>query len=96
MNDAKRHGYTVDEPVLKELTKWVAQSGDGQPPRPPNSQGQYESRLVGLGWLRSTPDAESQKAMTILQKTVKHDQIKVALGRLARDSSAFSATRTRT
>src|SRR5687767_10896008 len=30
MHEAKRGGYTVDEPLLAELTKWVAESGDGK------------------------------------------------------------------
>ena len=30
MRDAKEGGHAVDEPVLAELTKWVAESGDGK------------------------------------------------------------------
>src|SRR4051812_40426416 len=30
MREAKQRGHAVDEPVLVELTKWVAQSGDGK------------------------------------------------------------------
>src|SRR6476659_2445435 len=30
MREAKRFGHAVDEPVLVELTKWVAESGDGK------------------------------------------------------------------
>ena len=29
MREAKRRGHVVDEPVLSELTRWVAGSGDG-------------------------------------------------------------------
>ena len=36
MGEAKERGHKVDEPVLAELTKWVAESGDGKTgvPRP--------------------------------------------------------------
>src|SRR5262245_40411931 len=36
MREAEQHGYAVDEPVLADLTKWVATSGDGRfgPARP--------------------------------------------------------------
>ena len=30
MREAKQFGHTVDEPVLSELTKWVAESGNGK------------------------------------------------------------------
>ena len=29
MFEARKRGHAVDEPVLEELTKWVAESGDG-------------------------------------------------------------------
>ena len=36
MREAKQHGHAVNEPVLADLTKWVAESGDGRTgvPRP--------------------------------------------------------------
>ena len=36
MREAKQRGRSVDEPVLAELTKWVAENGDGKTgiPRP--------------------------------------------------------------
>src|SRR5579862_5192826 len=30
MREAKERGYAVDEPVLAELTKWMAESGNGK------------------------------------------------------------------
>jgi hypothetical protein len=30
MREAKHRGRTVDEPVMTELTRWVAESGDGK------------------------------------------------------------------
>src|SRR5689334_10213791 len=30
MREAKQRGFAVNEPVLAELTKWVAESGDGK------------------------------------------------------------------
>ena len=36
LREAKGRGHTIDEPVLAELTKWVAESGEGKTgvPRP--------------------------------------------------------------
>src|SRR5579871_1114229 len=30
MREARQRGYAVEEPVLAQLTKWVAESGDGK------------------------------------------------------------------
>ena len=46
--EAKLRGHTVDEPVLAELTKWVAESGDGK---------------FGLARPESAPKAASPKAV---------------------------------
>src|SRR6478672_5634695 len=37
MCEARQHGFAVNEPVLNDLTRWVAESGDGTTgvPRPP-------------------------------------------------------------
>src|SRR5258706_207986 len=36
MREAKQRGHAINEPVLAELTKWIAESGDGKTgvPRP--------------------------------------------------------------
>src|SRR5262245_41252393 len=48
MRQAKQFGRAVDEPVLAELTKWVAESGDGK---------------FGLARPDSAPKAASPKAI---------------------------------
>ncbi len=80
MNDAKQHGFAVDEPVLHELTKWVAESGDGKTgvPRPPGIPKALNTKAVWFALALATdpkPDAESQKEMNVLRKTVQHDQL---------------------
>ncbi len=39
MHEAKQRGHKVNEPVLAELTQWIATSGDGKfgQPRPPSA-----------------------------------------------------------
>jgi hypothetical protein len=79
MREAKRRGYTVDEPVLAELTKWVAESGDGKtgvarPPRVPkalNTKAVLFALSLGAD---PEPDAISRQGMKLLLKTVKSDQ----------------------
>src|SRR5882757_1251005 len=48
MREAKLRGHAVNEPVLAELTKWVAESGDGK---------------FGLARPASAPNALSPKAV---------------------------------
>ena len=48
MREAKQFGHAVDDPVLAELTKWVAASGDGK---------------FGLARPAEAPKAASPKAM---------------------------------
>ena len=40
MREAKQRGIAVDEELLAELTKWIAESGDGKTgvPRPPTGR----------------------------------------------------------
>ena len=78
MREARQHGHAVDGPVLAELTKWVAESGDGKfglarpagaPKAPIRRRCSSHSH-----WRRSQPDAVSQEGMKRLLKTVKSDQ----------------------
>jgi Squalene-hopene cyclase N-terminal domain len=79
MREAKQFGHAVDEPVLAELTKWVAESGDGKTgvPRPPgvpkalNAKGVWFALALGAD---PKPDAVAQKGLKLLRKTVKDDQ----------------------
>jgi hypothetical protein len=48
MREAKQFGHAVDEPVMVELTNWVAESGDGK---------------FGLARPASAPQAASPKAV---------------------------------
>jgi hypothetical protein len=79
MREAKQHGQAVDEPVLTELTKWLAESGDGKTgvPRPVGISKALNAKAVwfalALG-ADSKPDAVSQTGMKLLLETVKSDQ----------------------
>jgi hypothetical protein len=79
MREAKERGHTVNEAVLAELTKWVAESGDGKfaQARPATAPEALNPKAVwfalALG-ADSQPDAVSQKGMKLLLKTVKSDQ----------------------
>jgi squalene-hopene/tetraprenyl-beta-curcumene cyclase len=79
MHEAKQRGYTVDEPVLDELTKWVARSGDGKfgLARPASAPKAFSPKAMwfalALGAVPQ-PDAESRKGMELLLKTVKSEQ----------------------
>ena len=80
MREAKQRGHAVDEPVLAELTKWVAESGDGKTgvprpasvPRALNEKAVYFALALGAD---PDPDAISRAGMKLLLTTVKGDQI---------------------
>src|SRR5205085_3245699 len=73
MQEAKQRGHAVDEPVLAQLTKWVAESGDGKfsLARPASAPKANSPKAVwfalALG-ADSKPDASSQKGMKLLLK----------------------------
>ncbi len=79
MREAKQRGHTVDEPVLAEMTKWVAESGDGRTgvPRPAGIPKALNAKAVwfalALG-ADAEPDAVSQAGLKRLLETVKSDQ----------------------
>ncbi len=79
MREAKQHGRSVDEPVLTEMTKWVAESGDGKTslPRPAGIPKALNTKPVwfalALG-ADAEPDAVSQAGLKRLLETVKSDQ----------------------
>ena len=77
MREAKERGHKVDEPVLAELTKWVAESGDGKTgvPRPagiPNA----EREACGCARVGRRPEADpvAHKGLKLLVQTIKDDQ----------------------
>lgn len=79
MREAKQRGITVDEKVLADLTKWLAESGDGKTgvPRPAdkpnalNTKALYFALALGVD---SHPDPASREGLKLLLKTVKSDQ----------------------
>ncbi len=79
MREAKRFGRTVDEPVLAELTKWVAESGDGKfgLARPPSAPSAASPKAIyfalALG-MDPEPDAAAQKGLKLLLTTVEAEQ----------------------
>jgi hypothetical protein len=79
MREAKQRGHAVDEPVLAELTKWVAQSGDGKfgLARPASAPNALSPKAVWFALALEAdpnPDAISQEGMKLLLKTVKSEQ----------------------
>jgi hypothetical protein len=80
MQEAKQHGHTVDERVLAELTKWVAESGDGKTsvPRPDNIPNAFNEKAVYFALALSAnpkPDSVSRDGLKLLLSTVKSDQV---------------------
>ena len=79
MSEAQRRGHAVNEPVLAELTNWVAGSGDGKfgMARPASAPQALSPKAVwfalALGAIPK-PDTASQEGMKLLLKTVKSEQ----------------------
>jgi squalene-hopene/tetraprenyl-beta-curcumene cyclase len=79
MREAKQHGHTVDGPVLGELTRWVAESGDGKfgLARPASAPKALSPKAVwfalALG-VDPEPDAVSREGMRRLLETVRSEQ----------------------
>lgn len=79
MREAKLRKYSVDEPVLAELTEWVAASGEGKTgvarpagrPKALNTKALYFA--LGLE-ADPKPDAAVAKGLKTLLKTVEDDQ----------------------
>ncbi len=79
MREAKERGHVVDEPVLAELTKWIAESGDGKfglarptsAPKALNPKAVWFALALGAD---PKPDATSRQGAKLLLNTVKSDQ----------------------
>jgi hypothetical protein len=77
--EAKLRGHAVDEPVLAELTKWIAESGDGKfglarpasAPRAASPKAVYFALALGVD---PRPDEVSQRGLKLLLKTVAAEQ----------------------
>jgi hypothetical protein len=68
MREAKQRGHAVDEAVLAEVTKWVAEAGEGKTgvPRPPEAPKALNEAAVILSLGISAdvkPDAVSQQGL---------------------------------
>jgi squalene-hopene/tetraprenyl-beta-curcumene cyclase len=80
LREAKQRGHAVDGPVLAELTKWVAESGDGKfalarpasAPKAASPKAIYFALALGVD---PKPDGISKAGMKLLLKTVKSEQI---------------------
>lgn len=80
MWEAKQQGHTIDEQVLTELTKWVAESGDGKTslPRPANIPKALNEKAVSFALAlgaNPAPDSVSRDSMKLLLTTMKSDQL---------------------
>lgn len=79
LREAKQSGRTVNEPILADLTKWVAESGDGKTgvARPPGIPKALNAKAVwfalALG-ADTKPDEMTRKGLKLLCKTMEGDQ----------------------
>jgi hypothetical protein len=76
MHEAKRFGHAVNEPVLAELTKWVAEAGDGKTSvaRPAGVPQALNAKAVWFALaLGADPrlDAVAARGLRLLWNTVK-------------------------
>jgi Squalene-hopene cyclase C-terminal domain len=79
MREARLRGHAVNEPVLAELTRWVAGAGDGKTgvPRPPGRPKALNAKAVWLALALGAdpePDADARKGLNLLLATVRSDQ----------------------
>ena len=79
LREAKLRGHTVDEAVLAEMTRWVAESGSGKTslPRPEGIPKALNMKAVFFALPLGAdpqPDEASQNGLKLLLATVKEDQ----------------------
>jgi hypothetical protein len=79
MHEARQRSYAVDEPLLAELSKWIAESGDGKTslPRPAGIPKALNVKAVHFALALGadpTPDELVRQGLARLSKTVKDDQ----------------------
>jgi hypothetical protein len=79
MSDARQHGFVVNEPVLAELTTWVAESGDGTTsvPRPAGAPRALNTKAIWFALALAAvphPDATVQKGLARMRATIAKDQ----------------------
>lgn len=101
LRESKQNGRKVDEPFLKELTAWIAESGDGKTgvPRPSGIPKALNAKAVWLALALGAdpkPDAASRKGLQLFLKTVADDQGENGRGSRGRKPGRrSSASRTR-
>jgi hypothetical protein len=79
LQEAKQRGHAVDEPYLAELTKWVAESGDGKTgvPRPKSAPNGLNTKAMYFALALGTdpqPDPVTQTGLKRMLGTVNSDQ----------------------
>lgn len=79
MREAKLRGHAVNEPVLADLTKWLAESGSGKTgvPRPEGLPKALNVKAVLYSLALAAdpkPDEQARKGLKLLWGTVKEDQ----------------------
>jgi hypothetical protein len=80
LREAKDRGFAVDEPLLADLTKWVAEAGDGKNslPRPESAPKAFHSKALyfslGLATLHGASEFERLGRQRLLA-TVLGDQL---------------------
>jgi len=79
MQEAKGRGHKIDEPVLAELTRWVAESGDGKfgLSRPASAPQAASPKAIYFALaLGADPklDPTAQQGLKLLLKTVQSEQ----------------------
>jgi squalene cyclase len=80
MREAKLRGYAVDEPVLAEMTQWMATAGDGKittqrpasAPRAMSTKALYFALALTID---PQPDASSQEGLKHFLQTIESEQI---------------------
>src|SRR6516225_3020145 len=83
--EAKLRGHAVDEPVLAEMTKWLAESGDGKfglarpasAPQATSPKAVYFTLALGVD---PKPDEVSQRGLKLLLKMVAAEQTESGSG----------------
>jgi hypothetical protein len=81
MREAKDHGHAINEQVLRELTEWLAASGDGKTglARPKSAPQAANPKAIWLVLGLSAPgkpDESFNKGLSLMLQTIQADQIK--------------------
>jgi hypothetical protein len=80
MREARQQGFRVNETVLSDLTRWLAESGDGKfsHSRPAGAPRAHNAKALYFALALATdpkPDAPSQEGYKRLLATVESDQL---------------------